>query len=599
MENNFDDGQLASSLEQLLKINELATEGTIVFLNGPWGSGKTYFWKNSLQPLFDKNGCLYVSLFGVQSVANLKEKLLSAIIAGSQENGLLAKGRNFISQLNIPANISAFFNKHTGINLNCDFLELISNRYVVCFDDLERLPNNSDVEEILGFINYLSEHRGYSCLVILNESEIKGTRKEQFNRLKEKLSLRTFQLPFDLIARFSAFFKTKALIHNVEISAGEFENLETTIQNIKTDNLRTVRFILDCYFQVRCAVGKELPLEVIKFLVAMIDHESKGNVEPSEFYDFNPMVIYARQYRTNGKNQKDQAPDAQEDFLFKYFGENSQYKIFRCIYDVVRRGHFNADLANQEIFPTEANLSATEKLAQQIQNTHFFFSESSELKELIEQIHQFLKIGDGLSFATIFTFAKGLSSANRLLELPEITVIPEGFDRALTEAAKSVDNPTQYTRDFAHRNADMYQLFSDCFVKACNDENKRRLQNAFNDAITSGTTQKFTDHTLQSPQLLEQIFTSGQIERVWTSTVMTREERQRLLEVLIKLMVMSSHHGLSAANIKAELTKTHAFLRAKFDETKDKMVRLRIYRLLEDCGMEMPSDSPIAAKRGG
>lgn len=184
------DIQLASTIARQLDLEQnQAKDGTVIFLNGPWGSGKTYFWKKTVHPTLQTKKCIYVSLFGVQSVNDLKHKLLAAVLAGEHTESIPSKSRNWIARL-APSFVNLFEN-WSGFKFDFDLFELISSKmpFVICFDDFERLPKDSSIEEILGFINYLSEHKGFRNLIIMNEAEIKHEHKEAFNQLREKLSL--------------------------------------------------------------------------------------------------------------------------------------------------------------------------------------------------------------------------------------------------------------------------------------------------------------------------------------------------------------------------------------------------------------------------
>ena len=66
----------------------LKSSGNIISLNGDWGSGKTYSWYNADNPdttirgQLEKCGkkTIYVSLFGKQSVSELKKEILNKSI---------------------------------------------------------------------------------------------------------------------------------------------------------------------------------------------------------------------------------------------------------------------------------------------------------------------------------------------------------------------------------------------------------------------------------------------------------------------------------------------------------------------------------------
>ena len=65
-------------------------------LTGPWGCGKTYFWKNVVVPAIessefckeeDKPSIVYVSLYGIDSLDQVEDAIIS------QVHPLLAKAR--------------------------------------------------------------------------------------------------------------------------------------------------------------------------------------------------------------------------------------------------------------------------------------------------------------------------------------------------------------------------------------------------------------------------------------------------------------------------------------------------------------------------
>ena len=154
-------------------------------LNGSWGCGKTHFVKNILTL---PSGCslVYISLYGIRSVQELKEAhmdaMLRACIAGLELPS--SKGVKEVIQLFGTSFFSRFarekfcFFSEDDQNAFRDFLgksiqkgldkvsEQVgkSNRFLYVFDDLERccIP----VIEILGYLNSLVESFGYKVLIV-------------------------------------------------------------------------------------------------------------------------------------------------------------------------------------------------------------------------------------------------------------------------------------------------------------------------------------------------------------------------------------------------------------------------------------------------
>lgn len=164
-----------------------------VLLDGPWGSGKTWFVKNVFIPQYqEKHGSgdwhfLYLSLYGLQSIDELKTKQ-NQIFAQQILQNLLEKGNissakaekitgfawTALGALKSVVSIagSALPVKELA-NLNSDELlkAVPKPRHVVLvLDDLER--TEIDIETVLGYINELTEHEAMKVIAIANEKEI-------------------------------------------------------------------------------------------------------------------------------------------------------------------------------------------------------------------------------------------------------------------------------------------------------------------------------------------------------------------------------------------------------------------------------------------
>lgn len=151
-----------------------------ILIDGDWGSGKTYFIKNS----FVKNNknIVYIPLNGIKNKVDIDKKIYYKILENNMPDYIKkSKGIKFVRKTGgVIFSISNEIIKKvfkidiSGIK-NIDGSEIISlfkniSDYIIVFDDLERCE--MPINEILGYINDYVEHRNVKCILIANEQEI-------------------------------------------------------------------------------------------------------------------------------------------------------------------------------------------------------------------------------------------------------------------------------------------------------------------------------------------------------------------------------------------------------------------------------------------
>lgn len=170
-----------------------------ILINGAWGSGKTYYWKNELSQIAKqkKYSTIYISLNGVSSIHELEQILFYKIILiiGNSENKHLK---------NITKIVKNFANAASKFFLKSNFNDLFKgvslesfnfNNSVICFDDLERclIP----IKEILGYINKYTEHKFIKVLILADESNIDESQLN-YDNIKEKVIGRILNFELDI-----------------------------------------------------------------------------------------------------------------------------------------------------------------------------------------------------------------------------------------------------------------------------------------------------------------------------------------------------------------------------------------------------------------
>lgn len=154
-----------------------------LLLEGEWGSGKTYFIKNSFRhSLASEDVFVYISLYGMSNIDDINRYYIDCILKEIYIKRLKTnKGINISMKMfevikNSNKVLDVFLDKQ-------DIKDLIQkdNKYYIILDDLERC--SIELSVILGFINNLTEQESHNVIVIANENEIgKSTTKSDLEQ---------------------------------------------------------------------------------------------------------------------------------------------------------------------------------------------------------------------------------------------------------------------------------------------------------------------------------------------------------------------------------------------------------------------------------
>ena len=141
----------------------------VFWLDGSWGSGKTFFVKTFFEnQIYKKKEIYYISCFGIKTREQAEKILINEI-----EKQSILGNLDFIP---LVGGVFKWFFKTVGT-------DLMKRDSIIIFDDFERVSyaetsdNPSDYNDLLGYIDYLSENKRFKIIVILNSEEIKSTKK--------------------------------------------------------------------------------------------------------------------------------------------------------------------------------------------------------------------------------------------------------------------------------------------------------------------------------------------------------------------------------------------------------------------------------------
>lgn len=155
----------------------------VFWLDGSWGSGKTFFIKTFFEnQIYKKKEIYYISCFGIKTREQAEKILINEI-----EKQSILGNLDFIP---LVGGVFKWFFKTVGT-------DLMKRDSIIIFDDFERVSyaetsdNPSDYNDLLGYIDYLSENKRFKIIVILNSEEIKSTKK---NLIDNKFKLNQNQM---------------------------------------------------------------------------------------------------------------------------------------------------------------------------------------------------------------------------------------------------------------------------------------------------------------------------------------------------------------------------------------------------------------------
>ena len=148
----------------------------VFWLDGSWGSGKTFFIKTFFEnQIYKKKEIYYISCFGIKTREQAEKILINEI-----EKQSILGNLDFIP---LVGGVFKWFFKIVGT-------DLMKRDSIVIFDDFERVSyvaesdNPSDYNDLLGYIDYLSENKRFKIIVILNIKEIGSAERLIYSKFK-------------------------------------------------------------------------------------------------------------------------------------------------------------------------------------------------------------------------------------------------------------------------------------------------------------------------------------------------------------------------------------------------------------------------------
>ncbi|AUJ79620.1 hypothetical protein CWI88_00530 [Enterobacter cancerogenus] len=250
--------------------SENTTTDFAILLNGSWGSGKTYFIKNSI--LNETNRLinpLNITLNGVASISEITDQFFSLLYPRLSSKSVRMLGVITSRAINgfVGTDVAKDNNDKTLIK---DIFIDVKNRIII-FDDLERclIP----IASVLGYINSFVEHERCKVLIVASENDISKDQLNDYLLKKEKTIGKTISF-IPPISDVIDFF-TQSMIN--PLAKGTIKNNIKDVLNLINDslsvNFRSIRSIFNDFERVvtnlEIYIGNSnMPL--VKLLMSML-----------------------------------------------------------------------------------------------------------------------------------------------------------------------------------------------------------------------------------------------------------------------------------------------------------------------------------------
>ena len=331
-----------------------------LLITGKWGVGKTYFFNNILSKEIEKTSIkgdtsstytsIRVSLFGVTNINDIERRIIAPVpallIKGVIELG--EKALNYFLSIGLKGFFSESFSKLIDEfkPTNGDIIISKANTLVICFDDLERISKSFAMENLIGYINNLTENYDFKVILIGNTDKMEDS---NFKEIKEKLIGVEIEFDNDIKLVFDNIVEEKPYSDNYKNFLLEKKDFICSFFSEDYKNIRTLLIVLECYKYIYSAITKNpksKPLEQYKddlikstllFTIAIAIEFKKGNLSKKDKETMNNEIWAILDF--NNLSGDDENNQNEENSIFEkindIYYEKNIYKFYETIFDYI------------------------------------------------------------------------------------------------------------------------------------------------------------------------------------------------------------------------------------------------------------------------
>lgn len=165
---------LSKTKERLVRLLR-QDANSVIALSGKWGTGKTHLWNEVKDASDDEKvkKSLYVSLFGLSSVDQVKRKLIESAIPGVESHGGVFDGIKSLFNAGVTAASNHYKAMAALKDLNVLLMApVVLGGKLIVIDDIERKHATLGIDEVLGFIDDYSKQFRVKFVLVLNDDQL-------------------------------------------------------------------------------------------------------------------------------------------------------------------------------------------------------------------------------------------------------------------------------------------------------------------------------------------------------------------------------------------------------------------------------------------
>lgn len=381
--------QVKSQIDRFLK----STAPEVLCIRGHWGTGKTYIWQTAARALREGKDKValdqyaYVSLFGVNSINQLRSQILQNTVPRAQI-GELVTSDTLRSKLNsLESSVKRGFLGMVGLGGDGIFEAVVSglsvmiSNQIICFDDLERKGPDLRTGDFLGYVNLLVLERKCKVVILLNDNALQDPDLSEFSDYLEKV--------VDVSLKFAPT-PTQAVDIALEDAEGNLElkgMIRDRCTRLGIDNIRVVRKLLRYAREIEPLLDDYKPAvlnSVVSTIVLMGWAHLQPQVAPPKLFLKTKQNFYAD--IVGNRDGKYSAKEIEWMQLVRNYGymrtDDFDIALLRGIED----GYFNSDIVRQHATELHQRAEADEaalRLRQAWRNLYDDFSADAD-KSLAE-----------------------------------------------------------------------------------------------------------------------------------------------------------------------------------------------------------------------
>lgn len=291
-----------------------------LLINGPWGSGKTFFLKHFLKSEWDGKKTIYISLKGVVSLEDIARKVsLQIIMCKLPEKGFISKFLSKISALKPLKNMDLPYFNVSGFTQSLEEVIIAGadlSKYIFVLDDLERLPSHITYKEALFYIhNLLLENHAANVIVVTDKEHLFDDKNkdavEEYREVASKVFYR--EVPFSQNIRdiFTNYLEIRYPDFSDSLSKMLLASkvIEEIFEVNKTSNLRYYNQMFDAlyviwpHFDCIDFPSDEIKQNILNELLLWLWHEyiflqlNASIPEEERLYPFSDFSILSHEYK--------------------------------------------------------------------------------------------------------------------------------------------------------------------------------------------------------------------------------------------------------------------------------------------------------------